>query len=352
VISVNEINTGNFSIGAGFSSVDSILGFVEVTQGNFDLFHPPWFQGGGQKLRLRAQFGAKREDYELTFIEPWLFGRKLQFSTDLYHRDLRFVSLNDLYNQRRTGARFGLSRALGSDYLIGGVSYTIESDSIYDVSTNASPAIQAEAGTRLVSKVGASLAYDTRNNSLMPTKGQRTELRGEIAGGPLGGDTDFYKFELGSAWYFKGFGQGHILEVGGRAGIVDNYGNTTSVPLFDRWFLGGIDSLRGYRYRQVGPVDFTGEPLGGGTYWFGSVEYSIPIVEFLRFAVFYDVGMVYPDAYQWDFGHYNDNWGLGIRLNIPRLGPIALDYGIPITSDPNNTSHGRFQFRVGYSREF
>ena len=107
VISVNEINTGNFSIGAGFSSVDSILGFVEVTQGNFDLFHPPWFQGGGQKLRLRAQIGARREDYEVTFIEPWLFGRKLQFSTDLYHRELRFVSLNDLYNLRRTGARLG-----------------------------------------------------------------------------------------------------------------------------------------------------------------------------------------------------------------------------------------------------
>ena len=62
----------------------------------------------------------------------------------------------------------------------------------------------------------------------------------------------------------------------------------------------------------MGPVDFTGEPLGGNTYWFGSAEYSIPIVEFLRFAVFYDVGMVYPDAYQWDFAHYNDNWGLGV----------------------------------------
>ena len=125
------------------------------------------------------------------------------------------------------------------------MSYTIENVSIYDVSTNASPAIQAEAGTRLVSKVGASLAYDTRNNSLMPTKGQRTELRGEIAGGPLGGDTDFYKFELGSAWYFKGFGQGHILEVGARAGVVDNYGDTTSVPLFDRWFSGRYSILAG-----------------------------------------------------------------------------------------------------------
>ena len=352
VVSVNEVNTGNFSVGAGFSSLDSILGFVEVRQENFDLFNPPWFQGGGQKLRLRAQFGAKREDYELTFIEPWLFGRKLTFSTDLYHRDLRFVSLNDLYNLRRSGAKFGLSRALGSDFLIGGVSYTIENVSIYDVSTNASPAIRQEAGSRLVSKVGASLAYDTRNSALLPNKGQKTELRAEVAGGPLGGDTDFYKFELGSAWYFRGFGTGHVLELGARAGVVDSYDNSPRVPLFDRWFLGGIDSLRGYRYRQVGPRDNTGEPLGGNTYWFGSAEYSIPIVEFLRFAVFYDIGMVYPDAYQWNFGNYNDNYGVGIRLNIPRIGPLRLDYGIPIKSDSENGSHRRFQFSFGYNREF
>jgi len=352
VVSVNEMNTGNFSIGAGYSSIDSILGFVEITQGNFDLFNPPWFQGGGQKLRLRAQFGARREDYEATFIEPWFLAQKLQLSVDLYHRDLRFVSLNDLYNLRRTGARLGLSRALGSDFLIGGVSYTIENVSIYDVATNASPAIQQEAGSRLVSKVGASIAYDTRNSTLLPNKGQRTELRAEVAGGPLGGDTDFYKFELGSAWYFRGIATNHVLTLGARAGVVERYGDSPRVPLFDRWFLGGIDSLRGYRYRQVGPRDNTGEPLGGDTYWFASAEYTIPIIDFLGFAVFYDIGMVYPDAYQWNFGHYNDNYGFGIRLNIPRLGPLRLDYGIPITSDPENRSSGRFQFSVGYTREF
>ena len=341
VVSVNEMNTGNFSIGAGYSSIDSILGFVEVTQGNFDLFNPPWFQGGGQKLRLRAQFGAQREDYEATFIEPWFLAQKLQLSVDLYHRDLRFVSLNDLY-----------SRALGSDFLIGGISYTIENVSIYDVATNASPAIQQEAGSRIVSKVGASIAYDTRNSTLLPNKGQRTELRAEVAGGPLGGDTDFYKFELGSAWYFRGIATNHVLTLGARAGVVDRYGDSPRVPLFDRWFLGGIDSLRGYRYRQVGPRDNTGEPLGGDTYWFASAEYTIPIIDFLGFAVFYDIGMVYPDAYQWNFGHYNDNYGFGIRLNIPRLGPLRLDYGIPIKSDPENRSSGRFQFSVGYTREF
>jgi outer membrane protein insertion porin family len=353
VVTVNEMNTGNFSVGAGYSSLDSILGFVEVTQGNFDLFNPPWFMGGGQKLRLRAQFGARRQDYELTFVEPWLFGRKLEFSVDLYHRDLRFVSLNDLYDIRRTGARFGLSQPLfGNEFFRAGVSYTIENVDIHNVASNAPTVIQQEAGSRLVSKVGASLAYDTRSGTLLPTNGQRTEIRAEVAGGPFGGESDFYKIELGTAWYFRGFAEGHLLELGARGGVVKQYDDTARVPLFDRWFLGGIDSLRGYRYRQVGPRDPSGEPLGGNTYWFGSAEYSVPIVEFLRFAVFYDIGMVYEDAYQLNFGRYNDNYGLGIRLNIPRIGPLRLDYGIPIKSDPQNESNGRFQFSVGYTREF
>ena len=141
----------------------------------------------------------------------------------------------------------------------------------------------------------------------------------------------------------------------GGIGTVKNYGRSDTVPLFDRWFLGGINSLRGFRYRDVGPKQ-DGEPIGGDTYWLGSVEYSVPIIERLRFAVFYDVGMVYEDAFSFqengETGFYNDNWGLGVRLNIPHLGPLRLDYGIPIKSDKDNHSSGRFQFSVGYSRPF
>ena len=84
----------------------------------------------------------------------------------------------------------------------------------------------------------------------------------------------------------------------------------------------------------------------------GSVEYSIPIVERLRFALFYDIGNVYRDSYDFDFANYSDNWGVGIRLNIPRLGPLRLDYGIPITHDENNGSSGKFQFSVGFRRDY
>ncbi|MCF7669391.1 MAG: outer membrane protein assembly factor BamA, partial [Verrucomicrobia bacterium] len=350
VVAVEEKNTGNFVMGAGFSTVDDVVGYAEVTQGNFDLFRPPYFTGGGQKFRLRTQLGTKRQDYLLSFIEPWFMGRKLKLGVDLYHRELNFLS--DVFDERRTGAKVGLTRTLGSDYLVGGVSYTIENIGIVNVDhPRASNRILEEEGNRLVSKMGLSISYDTRDNAMMPTRGQRTELLTELAGGPFAGETDFYKLELHSAWYFQGLMDSHIIEVLGRTGVVENYGGSDRVPLFDRWFLGGMYSLRGYDYREVGPRDNFNEPIGGNTYWFGSVEYSVPIIERLRFAVFYDIGMVYRDAYRYDFDHYNDNWGVGFRLNLP-IGPLRFDYGIPITSDPENDGSGRFNFGIGYTREF
>jgi outer membrane protein insertion porin family len=355
VISVAEKNTGNFSIGAGYSSIDNLLGFIEITQGNFDLFNPPKFMGGGQKMRLRAQIGARVRDYQLTFIEPYFFGQKLEFSTDLYHRELRYVSINGLYDERRTGTRLGLRRPLGSDFLIGGLSYTFENVGIFDVDEDAPQSIKDEEGDRLVSKVGLSLTYDTRNHALNPSSGSRTELRGELAGGPFGAETDFYKLEAGTAWFFPGFFKGHVLELRGRTGFIERYGDSDRVPLFDRFFLGGITSLRGYRYREVGPQEETAdgddEPVGGNTYWFGSAEYRIPIIERLKFAVFYDIGMVYEDAFHWDLSKYNDNWGVGVLLDLP-IGPLRLDYGIPINASSHNDSSGRFQFSAGYSHDF
>jgi outer membrane protein insertion porin family len=368
VVGVEEKNTGNFTIGAGFSSVDAVVGFAEVTQGNFDLFNPPHFTGGGQKFRLRTQIGTERQDYQLSFTEPWFLDRKLAFGIDLYHRDLAFLS--DVYDQQQTGAKFSLTRALGSDFLIGTVSYTIENIRLYDmpglivdntvipptVTDPVSPVIRAEEGSRTVSKVGASIAYDTRNSTFLPDAGQRTEFFTEVAGGPFGLDTDYVRFELRSAWYFKGLGEGHVLEVSGRSGVVQNYGDSNRVPLFDRWFLGGMYSLRGFDYREVGPKDFLGEPLGGETYWFGSLEYSIPIIDRFRLAAFYDAGMVYESAFSFSHaanntGFYNDNVGIGFRLNLP-IGPLRLDYGIPITADPQNGGSGKFQFGVGYTRDF
>ena len=383
VIGVEEKNTGNLSLGAGFSSVDSVVGFVELTQGNFDLFHPPTFTGGGQKFRLRLQVGSRRQDYILSFVEPWFLDRKLALGAELYYRDLNYQSLGNLYDEQRIGVRLSLTRALWSDYLIGSVSYTIEQVGIDldpglhgpiltplpDVNGNPGVfsfgnvpnALLDEEGDALVSRIGLSLAYDTRNSTLLPDAGQRTELSVDVAGGPLGGEKSYYRAELKSAWYFRGFYKGHVLELAGRTGVAEGLSGET-VPFYDRYYLGGMYSLRGYQYRAISPREsdlqggFFEEPVGGNTYWFGTAEYSIPLIQKegaggVRFAMFYDIGSVTADAYDYSFSEYSDNWGLGLRLNLP-IGPLRLDYGIPINHDRFSSGSGRFQFGVGYSREF
>jgi len=375
IVGVEEKNTGNIMLGAGFSSVDAVVGFVEFTQGNFDLVNPPTFTGGGQKLRLRLQVGTKRQDYVLSFIEPWLLGRKLELGVDLYHRQLGFQSIGGLYDETRTGVRLGVRRTLWSDFFIGGLSYNIENVGIdLDSSlhpdrlirefvpgrgqiiridpANAPGALFAEEGYSLISKIGGSLAYDTRGGGLLPSRGQRTDLLGEIAGPFGGGDKTFYRLELRSAWYFRGLLPGHILEVAARTGVAEAFGDTPDVPFYDRYYLGGLYSLRGYKYREISPREpGFDEPVGGDTYWFGTVEYSIPIIERVRFALFYDIGNVMARPYTFDFNDYADNWGVGLRLNLP-IGPLRLDYGIPIQHPDAVSGGGRFQFGVGWTREF
>ncbi len=382
IVGVEEKNTGNLTMGAGFSSVDSVVAFVEVSQGNFDLFHPPNFTGGGQKFRLLVQLGFERQDYEVGFTEPWFLGRHLRLDVDLYRHDLNFQSLEGLYDEVQTGGRVSLTKALGSENLKGSVGYTLEDVGILfngnssRTNTFGFPpivgqpktipnALLEQGGYNLISKFDFSLAYDTRNGVTLPDKGQLTTITAALAG-PFPGDRDYYKLDLRTGWYFKGLFPGHVLEVVGGTGVADSYGNTDDVPFWDRFYLGGPNDLRGFRFRSVSPreqpfppaLGSSKEPIGGDTYWFGSAEYSIPIIQSpkehgvgLRFAVFYDIGNVMLDPYTYNFSNYDDNWGLGLRLNLP-IGPLRLDYGIPIHHDRFNGSSGQFQFNVGYARPF
>jgi len=384
-VSVEEEDTGKFTLGAGFSSVDSLVGFAEITQGNFDLFHPPYFTGGGQKLRLFMQLGTQRQDYELSFVEPWFLNRKLSLGVDLYRHQLDFESPNNIYNETRTGARVSLTRALGSDFLIGSVSYAIEDVGIslnsgwHDLGTQYLPPVPpglfgttiplpanvpsdilSQTGDHIFHRFGATLAYDTRNSNKLPNHGQRTELDPEIDVG----DTTYYKLEAKTAWYFPGLFKGHVLEVDGRAGAASGLGSG-DVPFYDRYYLGGLYSLRGFKYRNIAPRDPTygpnnpnmpDEPIGGDSYWFGSLEYSIPILDkdsgpSVRLAFFYDAGAVGAGSYSFS-GNFDDDYGLGLHLDIPHLGPLRLEYGIPITHDQFNGTSGKFQFGVGYTRNF
>lgn len=341
---VEEQETGQLMLGAGFSSVDRLVGFLELSQGNFDLFGWPYFTGGGQKLKLRLQAGSKRNDVELTFVEPWFLDRRLALSIGFFRHDRRFLS--DDYDQRNIGGNLGLTWGLGQ-FLRLGTEYSLEEIEVYDVASDASELIKQEEGRRTKSAVSLFAVRDTRDKVFVPTRGNRTRLSVTVAGGPLGGDTDIYELQLRTAQYFP-LWLDHVLSIRGMVAVVEEYGDSDRVPIFDRLFLGGAHTVRGFRYRDVGPKDETGEPVGGKSAAFVSVEYSVPVAEKLRLAAFYDAGMVWPDAYEFDT-ELNSSFGVGIRLDMPRF-PLRLDYAWPIETDEfNDQPSGRLSFVLGYS---
>jgi outer membrane protein insertion porin family len=353
---VEEGRTGNLLFGVGYSSVDDLIGFMELSQGNFDLFNwPP--TGGGQKLKLRGTVGTQRQDIELSFVEPWFLDRKLSLGVDLYQRDRRFLS--DEYDQVNTGGSVTLGQPLGGFNRLN-LTYGLEQIEVTDVDDNASDLIKAEEGTQLKSYMGLELVHDSRDNSFVATRGNRSTLSGTVAGGPLGGDVQIYNLEAATSHYVPLWWD-HVLNLRGWASVVDSWGDGDRVPIFDRLFLGGARTLRGFKYRQVGPKDETGEPVGGLSGWYTTAEYIIPLAEKFRVAGFYDVGMVFEEAYDFSndesgsdanpfhTGKINSDVGVGIRLDIPGF-PLRLDYAWPLEADEfNDRSNGRFQFSIGYS---
>lgn len=341
-IQVEEKRTGSLNFGAGFSTVDQLVGFIELTQGNFDIMNWPNFTGAGQKFRIRLQYGNRRKDVILSLTEPYFLDRRLSLGGEVYFREADYLS--SIYAQRNYGFSLEARKSLGA-YWYSSLGYRIEATELFDVASGASSQILLEEGTVTKSQVTASLTNDTRDNPFLTRKGHLVSLTPYVAGGFLGGNTQIFGATLAARQYFH-LWKDTILLLSGEVGTVDSWGDGTRVRIFDRLFLGGSNDLRGFDFRDVGPKDINGEPLGGRTKAAFTIEYTLPIIEKARFAMFYDTGFV--NAKSWDFGtsHVVSDFGVGLRLDLP-IGPIRIDYGIPLQKD-RNSGGGKFNFNVGY----
>ncbi len=351
LVEVKEAKTGSFSFGGGYSTVDSLLGFVEVEQKNFDFANWPTFTGGGQRVSMRAEVGSTKNNEMLSFTEPWLFDYPVSGGFDLYRMQYQRASNTGYaYDQTRTGLKLRAGKEL-TDYLSTAGYYRIENINISNMQTGVSTDLQAEVGKNTVSSVGASLTNDHRDSTLSPTKGWVGTVASDVAGGPLGGDKDFYRLETNAAYYVP-LKFNSVVELSARAGMVDAYGNSAKVPIFERYFAGGAQSIRGYSERAIGPVDAnTQDSIGGNAIVVGTVEYTIPMVEVIKMAVFYDMGNVSAKSSDVLTNKMYSGYGLGFRVKTP-IGPMKLDYGIPLDKEPGKDSRSSGKFYFSVSRGF
>lgn len=364
-ITVREGRTGSFTFGAGFGSVESAVIYIEVSQGNFDLFN--WrsgFQGDGQKFRFRASVGTTSNQVLIAFEEPWLFEQRLAFGVEIYRTESDFNSAD--YNELRTGFELYLRRRL-FELVEARLSYRMELVEIFDVDRNPDPALagadiradgsvandgiadvfQSAEGEDLVSKVGLTFLRDTRETLIFTRKGNRSSLEFEYAG--IGGDINYYKMEGRTAQFIPTFdAYEQSLSIVARAGSVSPFGQSDSVPFYDRFYLGGPETLRGFDYREVGPRDDDDldESVGGNSYALVSFEYGFRIAEPLGLVVFYDWGFVNENDFDFSMSEYADNWGVGARIMLMGS-PLKLDLGIPITSPEGAGGGTQFNFSFG-----
>jgi outer membrane protein insertion porin family len=348
IVDVKETKTGAFSFGGGYSTVDKLVGFVEIEQKNFDWKNFPYFTGAGQDLKFRASLGSLSEGFDLSFTEPWIFDYPVSFGFDLYKRKhKRDSDVGYGYDENVTGGDLRLGKDL-SEYVKGNATYRYESIDIGSVSDTASQDLRDESGVNRISSVELGLSFDNRNNIFDPVKGNYLSGAWSVAGGPLGGNKDFWKFYSRASHYTPLF-LGSVFETRVRAGLADPYGDTKKVPIYERFFAGGADSIRGYRERKIGPLDASGDPLGGQSLLIGNLEYKYPLVSFIKMAVFYDIGNVWSKMNDFGSGGLKSGYGFGFRIKTP-IGPILLDYGIPLNKEPGQErkGNGRLHFNMSH----
>jgi outer membrane protein insertion porin family len=355
---VEEKATGSVGVGIGFSSIDSVVGFLTLEQSNFDLFNPWNFTGGGQRFAMNLRAGSQRSEASISLVEPWFLDRQLALGGELFFKQSTYFS--DYYEQTNAGGAISLRKPLTAKSSIRGefrlenvkIDSEIDENDYVDRNfpgdngSNSELSEQKIGGDFLRSAIGVNYILDTRDSTIMPRSGHKVDIGLTYAG--LGGDVDTITFSAQGQKYWN-LKWDSILSVNGEIAFVDGSGD---IPIFERMFLGGGRTLRGFEFRDVGPRDvgYTNEVYGGNSLAFATLEYTVPIIETVRAAVFYDAGFVNADSWDPSPNDIYSDIGVGLRIILPISPlPLALDYAIPVTSpDDRADKGGQFNFYLNY----
>ncbi len=332
-ITVEEKPTGSLSAGVGYNADDKVILSGSIAQENF--------LGTGRKLYLEAALSAITTSYRLSFVDPYVFDLDLGLGVNLYN----YGRIMPSYEYRKKGGGFSLTRPL-TDFVKGGFGYRLDSTDVFNIDPLASIYVKEQAGEKTTSAVSFSLAKNTIDDVLNPTKGINTSITLEIAGGPLGGNNEFVKSVGFYGRYFPIKFAESAFFARGTAGTIQTYGGTL-IPIYEKFFVGGIDTIRGFNYGMAGPLDNMGDPIGGKNQMFFNFEWIFPIFKpaGIKGVLFYDVGGASDDNSIWRLGDLKQGAGFGVRWFSP-LGPIRLELGFNL-SPKEGEKRSVFDFAIG-----
>jgi len=330
-IDVIEKPTGNFMFGGGYSSID--YGYLQASISQNNLF------GRGQTLQLKTTLSEKSSTYTLSFTEPYLFDKSISAGFDVYNQNRDY----DDYEKSSRGGRLRLGFGL-MDYTRLFWSYNYDISDVSNIDDSASDSIKDSEGTNITSATKVTLRYDSRDRLFNPTEGTLDSISFEYAG--LGGDVGFNKYIVNSGWYYPLF-LGTVGMVHGKTGYVHENG-MGFLPDYERFYLGGMNSVRGFDWRDIHVLDENGDKIGGDRFIQFNIEWIIPLVKDagLMGVFFVDAGNVFGDDEEFKLTDTREGGGAGIRWYSP-MGPIRLEYGWILDPREDEDTQGRWEFSIG-----
>ncbi len=333
-INVKERSTGMISLGVGYSSQEKTMGTLQVSENN--LF------GRGHTLSARVSVSSLATRYTVSFTELWLFGKPLLAGIDIYDWEYEY----DEYTKDSRGGRLRFGFPLGLDFTRGIVIYNYEDSDIYDVADTAAQEIKDMVGENVTSSMTFRVVRDSRDRRFNARRGSFNVLRVEYAGGVLGGDNYFTKYHLRSAWFFPFFWDS-AFSVQGRGGFVKQRAGG-ELPVYEKWRIGGINTVRGFEYESISPVDpVTGDKIGGEKMMVYNVEYRFPLIkdQGVLGILFFDAGNVFTKDEEYTFSGIRMGAGGGIRWYSP-AGPLRLEWGKNLDPKPDEPE-SVWEFTIG-----
>jgi outer membrane protein insertion porin family len=335
-IDVTEKSTGAFSFGAGYGNVESVFGMAQIAERN--LF------GRGQTLSLQGVLGAKTQKVILSFTEPYIYDIPLTGTVRLYNWLYSF----DTYDKDSTGGSFGLGYPV-FDYTRLSSTYLYDISNVKNVSEDASDSVKDLKGENIKSSVLTGLKYDSRNNAFLPRRGSSHGVSFEYAG--LGGTIGFTKYLAETTWVMPLFGEVRGIAHAEGGYVIQNKDKT--LPDYEKFYMGGIGSLRGFERDDLAPEDNKGNSVGGDKYVQFNFEVVFPLIKDVGVhgLLFFDTGNVYGEDVdvELDPASLRQSAGAGIRWLSP-MGPFDIEYGYIL--DPKDSDHGPGQWEFTMTSSF